>query len=327
MSVEELQADGLAGEAVRGLQFISPMPRLKSDGEEWVSELRRIESLGFDTVAVSHHVTKGWQLGLVAAMAFAAASTSRLRVLSLVAQNPLQHPALLAKDIATIDRLSGGRVELGIGAGWLADDYDALGLTAEAGLQRFARLKESLEIIEQYFTRDTVNFAGMHYQINGMEALPVPVQRPRPPILVGAGGPRTLELAGRVADIVGIHARMRTGTIDGTTVRELTADSIQAKIDRVRTAARLAKRPVPRLQFSCYHVHVTDAAVGPTQRSTWADVLESEKALLKESPAVLIGTASECAGRIAEWSERFGITYWHLGADPESASLIIDKLR
>ena len=89
------------------LTFIAPMPRLRRDGATWVSDLRRLETLGFDTVAVSQHVTRGWQLGLVAAMTYAAASTSRLRVLSLVAQNDLHHPALLAKEIATIDTLSG----------------------------------------------------------------------------------------------------------------------------------------------------------------------------------------------------------------------------
>ena len=99
------------------LEF-APMPRLRDDGATWVAELRRLEDLGFDTVSSSHHVTNGWELGPIVAMADAAASTTRRRVLSLVAQNPFQHPALLAKDIATIDRLSGGRVELGIGAGW-----------------------------------------------------------------------------------------------------------------------------------------------------------------------------------------------------------------
>lgn len=102
------------------LEFIAPAPRLGGDGATWVSDLRRLEDRGFDTVSVSHHLTNGWQLGPVAAMAYAAASTTRLRILSLVIQNPMQHPALLAKEIATIDRLSDGRAELGIGAGWLA---------------------------------------------------------------------------------------------------------------------------------------------------------------------------------------------------------------
>jgi alkanesulfonate monooxygenase SsuD/methylene tetrahydromethanopterin reductase-like flavin-dependent oxidoreductase (luciferase family) len=124
------------------LRFIASMPRLRKNSVTRVSEVRRLETSGFDTVAVSRHVTNGWQLAPLAAMAFAAASTSRLRVLSLVVQNDVHHPALLAKDISTIDAPSHGRVELGIGTGWLADDYTALGLTLESGRTRTARLEE-----------------------------------------------------------------------------------------------------------------------------------------------------------------------------------------
>jgi probable F420-dependent oxidoreductase len=309
------------------LRFIAPSPRLRGDGDAWVSDVRRLESLGFDTVAVSYHVTNGWQLGLVAAMAFAAASTSRLRVLSLVAQNDLQHPALLAKDIATIDLLSGGRVELGIGAGWLADDYVALGLTMEAGRTRVARLEEALEIISRYFRTDSVDFSGRHYQVSHMEALPETVQRPNPPILVAAARPRMLEVAGRSADIAGIHPRLGSRGIDGGAVADLTAGAIEAKIDCVQRAAEAAGRPTPRIQMMCYYVHVTDAAEPSTLRSSWADPIEAQMNSLRDSPSVLVGTAAECAKKILEWQERRGITHWHLGQDAEAASRIIEQLR
>jgi probable F420-dependent oxidoreductase len=308
------------------LKFIAPMPRLNGDGAAWVSELRRLEALGFDTVAISQHVTKGWQLGLVAAMAFAAASTARLRVLSLVAQNDLHHPALLAKDIATIDALSGGRVELGLGTGWQADDYTALGLTFNSGGTRIGRLAEALEIIRRYFAFDSVDFAGDHYQITNMEALPRCVQRPNPPILVGAGSPRMLELAGRTADIVGIHAGMSGKAIDRTAIADLTAGSIEAKIERVRAAAAAAGRSAPRFQFSCYVVRVTDSPESSGPRSSWASHVEAQADVLRDSPAILVGTAAECADRVIEWSERFGISYWNLGPDVDAASRILDRL-
>jgi probable F420-dependent oxidoreductase len=308
-------------------RFIAPMPRLRKDGATWVSEVHRLESMGFDTVAVSHHVSRGWQLGLIPAMAFVAASTRRLRVLSLVAQNDLSHPALLAKDIATIDALSNGRVELGIGAGWDVGDYTALGLPLERGGVRIARLAEALEIIQRYFTADTVVFAGNYYRVNDMEALPRCVQRPNPPILVGAGGPRMLDLAGRTADIVGIHASMVHNVIDRAAVSDLTSASIEAKIERVRAAAADAARPTPRLQFSCYHVRVTDAPGLSGAQSSWAAHIEAEMDSLRDSPAVLVGTAAECAQRLLEWRERFGISYWHLGQDVEAASSIIEQLR
>ncbi len=171
------------------LRMIAPMPRLRGDGDSWATEVRRIESMGFDTVSVSEHVTRGWQLSPLMAMAYAAASTSRLRVLSLAVPNDLHHPpALLAKDIATLDVLSGGRVALGIGAGWQEGDYATLGIPFRNVGTRIARLSEALEVIRRYFTTDTVDFTGEHYRIDRMEALPRCVQRPRPPILVGAGG-------------------------------------------------------------------------------------------------------------------------------------------
>jgi probable F420-dependent oxidoreductase len=291
-----------------------------------VSGVRRLENLGFDTVAVSEHVTSGWQLSPLAAMAFAAASTSRLRVLSLVLQNDLHHPALLAKDISTIDVLSHGRIELGIGAGWKRDDYTALGLTFGNSRMRIARLAEALEVIRRYFTTESVDVVGDYYRINHMEALPRCVQRPNPPILVGSGGPRMLDLAGRMADIVGVHARLGGNVIDRAAVADLTSASIGAKIERVRAAAAEAGRPTPRLQFSCYHVRVTDAPGDSGQRSSWAAHVEAEADSLRDSPAVLVGTAAECADKLLEWRERFGITYWHLGPNVGAVSRIIERL-
>jgi probable F420-dependent oxidoreductase len=309
------------------LRFIAPMPKLRRDGATWVSELRRLEALGFDTVAVSEHVTKGWQLAPLAAMAFAAGCTSRLRVLSLVMQNDLHHPALLAKEISTVDVLSQGRIELGIGAGWQSDDYAVLGLTFENAQTRIGRLAEALEIVRRYFTTEFVDFTGDYFRINHMEALPRCAQRPNPPILVGAGGPQMLELAGRTADIVGIHARMRTNAIDREAVADLTSASIEAKIERVRSAAVAAGRPIPRFQFSCYHVHVTDTAAGSGVRSSWSAQIEGAMDSLKDSPAVLVGSSAECAEKLLEWRERFGITYWHLGPDVEAVRGIVERLR
>lgn len=308
------------------MRFIAPVPRLVDNGAGWVSDVQRIELRGFHSIAVSHHVTHGWQLGLIVAMAFAVASTSRLRVLSLVAQNELFHPALLAKDIATLDALSGGRVELGIGTGWLRGDYATLGMTMAEPSVRVARLAESLEIFRRYFTRDRVDFEGEHYCVEDMEALPRCVQQPGPPILVGAGGPRMLDLAGRTADIVGIHPAMYDHQINEAAVADLTAASIDAKIERIKAAAEGAGRPAPRLQFSCCHVEVTDAPSRPAARSRWAPVAESAGETLKGSPAVLVGTASECAERLVEWRERFGITYWNLGPDIDGVSRIIEHL-
>ena len=119
------------------------------------------------------------------AMGFAAASTSRLRVLSLVAQNELHHPALLAKDIATIDALSDGQVELGIGPGWLADDYTALGLTLEPGRIRVARLAEALEVILKGLTHQILDHEGEFFRMKSVPIELAPLQKPHPPLWIG----------------------------------------------------------------------------------------------------------------------------------------------
>jgi probable F420-dependent oxidoreductase len=305
--------------------MIAPMPRLRGGGETWVSEVRRIESMGFDTVSVSEHVTRGWQLSPLVAMAYAAASTSRLRVLSLAVPNDLHHPALLAKEIATVDVLSGGRVALGIGAGWLEEDYAVLGIPFRNGRARVARLSEALEVIRRYFTTDSVDFVGEHYQVKHMEALPRCVQQPSPPILVGGGGTRMLDLAGRTADIVGLHARMENGAIDDEAIADLTAARLSEKVTRVRSAAASAGRPPPALQFSCYHVDVTDFSASQ-QRSSWTAHVEAHADSLRGSPAVLTGTALRCADQLREWRDRFGITYWNLGRSDGAAARIIEQL-
>lgn len=306
-------------------RMIAPMPRLRGDGDTWVSEIRRIESMGFDTVSVSEHVTRGWQLSPLVAMAYAAASTSRLRVLSLAVPSDLHHPALLAKEIATMDVLSGGRVALGIGAGWLAEDYAVLGIPFRNGRARVARLSEALEVIRRYFTTESVDFVGDHYRIDGMEALPRCVQQPNPPILVAGGGTRMLDLAGRTADIVGLHARMGNGAIDDDAVADLTAARLEEKVRLVRSAAVSAGRSPPALQFSCYHVEVTDSPASH-RRSSWTARIEAHAESLRGSPAVLTGTALRCADQLREWRDRFGITYWNLGRSDGAVARIIEQL-
>lgn len=225
-----------------------------------------------------------------------------------------------------MDVLSGGRVALGIGAGWEEGDCSTLGIPFHEGRTRVARLSEALEVIRRYFTTDKVDFAGEHYRINCMEALPRCIQRPGPPILVGAGGPRMLDLAGRTADIVGLHARMNDNAIDDNAVADLTAVRIAAKIARVRSSAIGAGRREPAFQFSCYYVDVTNSRWAPTQRSAWSSRVEAQAVLLEGSPAVLTGTALRCADQLREWRDRFGITYWNLGRSDGAAARIIEQL-
>jgi alkanesulfonate monooxygenase SsuD/methylene tetrahydromethanopterin reductase-like flavin-dependent oxidoreductase (luciferase family) len=118
---------------------------------------------------------------------------------------------------------------------------------------------------------------------------------------------------------------MSSGQIDPAAAADLTTASIEAKIERVRTAAADAGRPTPRLQFNCFYVHVTDG-LGPGPQSSWAGAVEANMDLLKGSPVVLVGTAAQCAQQLLEWHERFGITDWHLGPDVDATSRILECL-
>ena len=143
----------------------------------------------------------------------AAAHTTTLRVGSLVFDNDYKHPAILAKETATIDLLSDGRLELGIGAGWMKTDYDALGLPYDPPAVRVDRFEEALHVIKQCFTGEQFTYHGEHYRITDYASWPKPVQQPGPPILIGGGGKRVLSIAAREADIVGINPNLRAGEI------------------------------------------------------------------------------------------------------------------
>ena len=311
-----------------GLRFIAPAPRLAGDGRAWASELRRIEDLGFHAVAISEHYSQGWAMHPLAAMDFALAATARLRVMPLVINNDLHHPAILAKAIATADVLSDGRAALGLGAGWLADDYRALGADLEPAAVRIARLEESLRVITAFFDGGEdgrVTHHGQHYQVTGLEALPRPVSRPRPPILVGGGGPRMLGVAARHADVVGLHARLGPGGFDQAAAADLTTASIKGKLDLVASAAAQAARPRPEIEFTCYDVNIGGHQV-TRSRAGFSDYIAANPEAFRDSPVSLHGDVSHCADKLVQWSQELGITYWNLGADLAVLAPIVAKL-
>lgn len=169
---------------------------------EFITLARKAEDLGYSTLLIPDRMVTG--LASLASLAIAAEATTRLRVGSYVFCNDFRHPALLAKDAATLDFLSGGRFELGLGAGVGPFDYGQLGLPFDTGEKRVDRFEEALCVINKFFTEESVNFSGNHYTITGLKGLPKPVQKPRPPIAIGASGKRMLSLAAREADNISI---------------------------------------------------------------------------------------------------------------------------
>jgi probable F420-dependent oxidoreductase len=312
---------------VKPFRFIAPMPRLNVPPARWRAEVRRVEDLGFHTVAVSDHFTQGWVMDPIVAMTAAAEATSSLRIMSLVLGNDYRRPVLLHKALATLDVLSGGRLDIGIGAGWMPSDYHAAGIPMDGPGVRVDRLAESLALLKGLFGDEPLSFDGKHYQVSELDGLPKPVQRPHPPILVGGGSRRVLDLAGRAADIVGINAAMRPGAESELAVLDLTAERVADKLAFAHAGAKAAGRDPDELdyQISVLSLTVTDVPDAEPWTSSLARGV-TDPAVLANSPAVLHGPAAYCAERLHMWRERFGLNQIHLGGDPQAAAAVIARV-
>lgn len=307
-------------------RFSAAMPRLGQSVPAWRGELRRIEDLGFSSVTISEHLTRGWVMEALVTMTAAVCATTELRVLSLVLANDYRHPVLLHKALATLDVLSGGRVEVGLGAGWMPSDYEAAGIPLDPPGLRVERLAESVEVIKGLFGGRPLTYHGKHYQITELDGLPKPVQAPHPPILIGGGGRRVLELAGEAADIAGINASMR-GRAPGSALLDLSEDRVATKLATVRAAARAAGRDPARLryQLSILSLEVTDVRnARPWTSSLAADVTDPD--VLADSPAVLRGSVGHCVETLQRRREQLGLDYIQFGGDLSAAAPIVARL-
>ena len=211
----------------------SSLSGVTASGDDWIALARRAESLGYDALYVTDHLGK--QLSPIPAMTAAAVVTEGLRVGSFVFANDFRHPLILAREAATLDVLSKGRLDLGMGAGWLTTDYRKLGMAYDPPKVRIDRLVESLGVMDRLFAGERVDHEGVHYRLRGARLSPLPVQRPRPRLMIGGGGPRMLRIAARQAEIVGLlpqfDPRGRPRVIQAT------EGATRAKADIVRAEA------------------------------------------------------------------------------------------
>lgn len=273
---------------------------------EFAGFARHVEDLGYSTFFMPDHFVDH-PLAPIPGIASAAAATTTLRVGTLVLGNDYKHPVVLANEAATIDVLSDGRLELGLGAGWMTADYEQGGFALEAASTRIARLDESVRVIKGLMADGPFTFTGEHYAIAGLDGEPKPVQRPHPPIIVGGGGPKILAVAAEHAQIVGINANLRAG--EGThpdTVHSLTGVATDEKLERLRAAAG-ARYDELEIQTLTGFVHVTD------DRDAIATGIAShfgvDPAVALETPAVLVGTVDQMCDELLARRERWDMSY------------------
>jgi probable F420-dependent oxidoreductase len=271
---------------------------------EWRSLARKAEDLGYSSLQLPDHFND--QYGPLVALAVTAEATSSLRLGTAVLDNDFRHPAVLAKEIATLDRFSGGRVELGIGAGWQINDYHQTGFVFDPPGTRYERLKEAVEVFRGSFGPGPFSFAGRHYTFSNYDGLPKPVQSPLP-ITVGAGGPRMLSLAARRADVVNFVPRaLREGGMD---FKDTSAEAFDKKTAIVREAVA-GRESQPEIATLVHRVLITDSkadAQAAAERTAAGFGSSPDEAL--ESAVVLIGSADYAIDKLWERRERFGLTY------------------
>lgn len=293
-----------------------------ADQAGWRAFARKVEDLGCSTLTIADHFDD--QLAPVPAIMAAADATTTLRVGALVLCNDYRHPVMLAKEAATLDVLSGGRLELGIGAGWMTTDYEQAGIPLDGPGTRIDRMAEALTIVKGLLAGGPVTFAGDHYRITALEGRPLPVQRPHPPIVIGGGGRRILSLAGREADIVGINVDLRRGVIDASAGPNATAEATEQKLGWIRDAAGVRFDEL-ELHVRVHLAAITDDRAGLADALAAGFGLTAEQAL--QTPHALVGTVEQVVDDLLTRRERFGISYIGLGAEAlDAMAPVIAKL-
>ncbi|TME32569.1 MAG: TIGR03621 family F420-dependent LLM class oxidoreductase [Chloroflexi bacterium] len=274
-------------------------------GRAWTDLARRAEELGYDTFVMPDHL--GRQLSPLGGLAAAAAVTSRIRIGAFVFANDYRHPLLLARETATLDQVSNGRVELGIGAGWNTSDYRQLGMPYERPGLRIERLEESVGLIRRLFAGERVTGSGRHYHLDGAWLEPRPVQA-RIPILIGGGGPRMLRIAARQADIVGLLTQFnRQGR---PIAMQATEGETARKVAIVREAAG-SREAFERLELNVLVASAGLVGSGSSPlRSVAAMVKAAAPLVVGGSPYLLHGTLAQVHETLLRRRERLGISYY-----------------
>jgi probable F420-dependent oxidoreductase len=284
---------------------------------------RAAEDLGVTTFVLPDHLVP--QLSPVPYLATVAALTERLRISAFVHNNDLRHPAVLAQELASLDVLSEGRLDIAIGAGWNEPEYRAIGLPFDPIRVRQARLAEAITVLKGCFGSGPFSFAGDHYTITDYDAYPKPIQQPHPPIFIGGGGRSTLELAAREAQIVGLAPRILSGQRPDP--HSITWAATEEKLEWVRAAAG---ERFDELTFNVYPsqwpITLTDDLRGEAgkvidrmKERTGVEMTEQE---VIDSPHIFIGSHDRFVEKFSELRERLGISSFLVGSLDELGPVV-----
>jgi probable F420-dependent oxidoreductase len=270
----------------------------------WRQLARKTEDSGYSTLYVPDHLDDQWAPMIAATVA--AEATTTLRVGTLVLDNDFRHPVVLAKEAATLDVVSGGRFEFGLGAGWLTTDYEQSGIAMDAPSVRVARLAESLAIIRALWRDGSATFAGEHYRVTEASGTPTPTTPGGPPLVIGGGSRRVLTLAGQYADIVSVVPSLTAGHVGP----EVAAESVVEKYaDRVRWAREAAGERAGELELQCWTVAVQVVPNADEVTASLAPLFGLTPEQLRAAPLALIGSVEEITDLLRKRREELGFSY------------------
>lgn len=276
----------------------------------WAELARRAEGAGYDVLTMPDHFTD--QLAPMPALMAAAAATTTLRIGALVFDNDYKHPLIMAKELATLDVLSDGRTEIGMGAGWMISDYEQSGIPYDSPKVRIDRFIEGMAIIRGCMAEGPFSFQGEHYNITNYDGHPKPVQKPLPPVLIGGGGKRVLSYAAREADIIGINGTLTAGVVGPEALSTMTAESVDEKVAIVAAAGAHRLNDI-EMNIRTFFVKVTDDRAKTVEGIS--SMFGVSKEMIDSSPFALIGSVEECIQQLLERRERWGFSYTIVGAE------------
>ena len=286
-----------------GVQFSK-----SASGDDYRDTVRRIEDLGYSTVFCPDHFDDQW--APTVALTVAAEATTDLRVATLVYDVDYRHPVVLAKEIATLDLVSNGRVEFGIGAGWMSDDYDTAGIPFDKAGIRIDRMVEAIDVVRGLWSGQPLNFQGEHYVVRDMTGAPSPCQPGGPPIIVGGGGKRVLTEAARRADIVGLNASLHAGSVGPETALSALGERFLERRNWVEEAAgeRFSQLELQMNTFMTAVTATTAEADEMIEGMAPMFGLSSDQA--RTIPMVLAGTVNDVCEQLHHHRELYGTSYW-----------------